>query len=154
MNPVKTTLSLEKRCKKLNFLDLPHTRGGSDFNDQHADALWICEYAKAVHGIHIPEDFSLTLLDAHRTFFQTSSFYMNLPHVDAIVASCETWKKFIANQEFDSLVCKELESFARIHTSVIQALKIESVQAIRLEKQPDFRFTTIVNKHGYLVSTI
>ena len=147
MHPVEVNLPLEKRIKKRDFLKSDYALV-KDIDDHFEVAQRLCNYIEQVHDIVLPEDFMEKLVNAHCKFNQFRSFYMNYEHVDAIVTACHVWKDYIADNEFNNLLCGEFLSFAKIHTSVIQAPKIQSIKGIRLVAYPDFRFATIVSKNG------
>ena len=147
MHPVEVNLPLEKRLKKREFLKSDYALV-KDIDSHYEATCRISNYLEQVHGIGIPEDFIQELLDAHCKFNRFQPFYMNYQHVDSIVTACEIWKNYISADQFSKLVRGEVISFARIHTSVIQAPKIESVQGIKLLTHLDFRFGTIVSRTG------
>lgn len=147
MHPVEVNLPLEKRIKKRNFLKSDYALV-KDIDDHFEVAQRLCNYIEQVHNIVLPEDFMEKLVNAHCKFNRFHSFYMDYKHVDAIVTACEVWEDYIAPGEFNKLLCSELLSFAKIHTSVIQAPKIQSVQCVRLAVFPDYRFATIVSQNG------
>ena len=153
MHPVEVILPLEKRIKKRNFLKSDYVLA-NDIDAHWAKAQRISAYLEQVHGISLPDGFPQQLLDAHLKFHRFRSFYMNYKHVDSIVTACEIWKDYISADQFSRLVCGEVISFATIHTSVIQASKIESVQGIKLVTTLDFRFGTIVYKNGNVAQCI
>ena len=153
MHPVEVNLPLEKRIKKEHFL-LSDYSLVNDVDAQWAKAQRLCSYIEQVHSIELPADFIEQLLNAHRKFNRFQSFYMNYNHIDSIVTACEIWKDYISYGDFTKLICGEILSFAKIHTSVVQAPKIESVQGVKLLTPLDFRFGTIVSKSGEVVRCI
>lgn len=76
--------------------------------------------------------------------------------IDCIVESCEKWRKYLADQEsFDLLVCLEVISMAKIHTSVIAARNFHERQGargvhIKNDVSIPYLFTTVVSYHGTL----
>lgn len=151
MYTIEIHLSLEQRTRKSWFLQSDSSLI-ENMETQRQKAKRICKYIEEVHEIDLPKEFVDDLLAAHCRFYQRSPFYMDYHHVDAIVAACEVWRSYIDRDQFTKLVLGELISFARIHTSVIQAGKIQSVQQVRLVTAPDFRFATIVGKTGNAVA--
>ena len=153
MHPIEVNLPLEKRIKKEHFLLSDYTLVKNI--DAHYDAARrISRYLEQVHDIELSEGFVQNLLNAHCKFNRHHPFYMDYRHVDSVVTACEFWKDYISPDQFSNLVCGEIISFAEIHTSVIQAPKIESVQGIKLVSPLDFRFGTIVSKSGEVARCI
>ena len=153
MHPVEVNLPLEKRIKKRDFLKSDYALV-KDIDDHFEVAQRICNYIEQVHSISLPENFIKKLLGAHCQYNRHHPFYMDYEHVDSIVTACEVWEDYIAPDDFSKLLCGEILSFAKIHTSVIQAPKIESVQGIKLLTHLDFRFGTIVSKTGDVIRCV
>jgi len=135
---IRTTLSPEKQLAKHYFAKT------------HQDtpvAQTIQEYLQEVHGINVPKNFGAQLTLAHREF-HGSPFNMRLSLVDTVVQACQYWREYV--EDLDALVCNELLSMSRIHTSVVWQRSLIA-DGVALKKQPPFYFETIVTNDGKLI---
>ena len=110
-------------------------------------------YLKDVYNINVPEDFHEQLeLATNEHFAYSRKFFLSYKHLDAVIKSCLEWLDFLENSKevFDELVCKEVLSMARIHTSVISGRNIGNQPGIRLKKSPPHLLVTIVTIDAYV----
>jgi len=128
-------LSTEKRRLKHLFIGA---------NKKTPEAEKVQKYLQEVHGIKTPENLASKLTQANREF-RGSPFNMSLSLVDAIVEACEHWHDYVV--DWDDLVCKEVLSMARIHTSVVWLRSLEK-DGFSLKKQPSFYMETTVTHDG------
>ena len=128
-------LSTEKKYLKYIF---------EQANKETPAAEKVHKYLQEVHGVKTPENFAVKLTLAHHDF-RGSPFTMNLRLVDAVVEACEHWQEFVAN--WDELVCAEVLSMARIHTSVIHRYFLIK-KGFFLQKQPSLYRKTTVTAEG------
>lgn len=144
-----STLSLEKRLAKNDFkLYLS--------SEKNKHALWTNDYGdilekylNLVHGIRVVPEFSKRLKEAHNQYHSSRKFDISFNVVDSIVASCDMWLFYLAsNEDYDLLVCQEIFSMARIHTSVISGRNIQEVQGVKLRKPVPYSRVTIVKENG------
>lgn len=131
------------------FAKETYVNPGNKFNDEEsADNIEdFVEYIVCTHGIEVPEDFSKQLKMAHFEFRMTP-FYMPFKTADSIISTCKMWEPYIAEEDFDKLVCGELISMPRIHASVLAARNFEKQQNLRLTNEPNYFFVTIVDYSG------
>ena len=133
---IRTPLSPEKKLAKRYF---------AKTHKDTPDAKNVQDYLTEVHGIKVPENFSVKVTMAHRHYHGTG-FQMNLSLVDSIVCACELWQEYV--EDFDALVCREVLSMCRIHTSVVWVRNLGAEHKMPLKKQPPYYFRTQVSYTG------
>ena len=104
------------------------------------------KYLNEVYGIKTPENFASKLVMAHREFHGTP-FDLSLKLVDAIIDACELWQEYVV--DWDALVCQEVLSIVKIHTSVIN-LGFLNKENVALKKQPSIYRSTTVTLDGQI----
>ena len=109
----------------------------------------LIQYLVTRHCIRVPEDFSNQLTLSNQKF-RITELNMSFKTIDGIIKSCNMWKPYIAEEDFDKLVCGELLSMAGIHTSVLSARNFEEQQNLQFTNKPSPSFVTIVDYSGRL----
>ena len=113
----------------------------------------MAEYLKDVYQINIPEDFAHQLACDHCVFHAFSrGIEVTERTIDTIVKSCSLWKDYLDDTDasFSNLVCNEVLSMVRIHTSVIAGRNISEVPGVSLKETPPYLKVTIVTLEGAL----
>jgi len=113
-------------------------------NKDTPEAKKVQKYLQEIHKVNTPTDFASKLVLAHYEF-RTSPFYMSLQLVDAIVEACNHWKDYV--MELDTLICNEVLSMARIHTSVIHEYFLRK-HGFTLKQKPSLFRETTVRENG------
>lgn len=149
MKVLSTKLTQERQEKKTLFLwKLKHLKKEEGELPPREELL--AEYLKEIHGIDVPKDFSKMLKQAHLEHHGTA-FNMSFDIVDSVVVACSLWGEYIAKTvDYNNLICQQVLSMARIHTSVIATRDILKT-GIQLRKQPDYRFSVQVSYDGMIV---
>ena len=146
---MKYNISFEKSLAKQDFEHyLSHEKAkNSPWTKDAGDILK--KYLDLVYGIHVVPEFSEKLKEAHKQYHSSYKIDISFKLVDAIISSCDMWHFYLASKEdYDSLVCQEIFSMARIHTSVISGRNIQEVQGVKLRKPVPYSRVTIVKENG------
>jgi len=132
---------------------------GKNFEKQwfHDNAQVISRYIEEVHFINTPEDFPAALKrEFYKNYASDKNSSISFVTLDSIVRSCEKWLPYLEDRKsFELLVCLEVLSMAKIHSSVISARNIyqkQVAEGVRIKEGVSIpsRFTTIVTFHGNL----
>ena len=135
----RADLSLETLAKKQQF----PVRWGESHE------TWITKYLERVHDIHVPANFSRKLKFSYLKYYRTGN-HVSLDTIDSIITACKYWEEYLQTEEdFFTLVCDEVNSMVRIHTSVISFRNFkEQHPKVQWKNEVPFGFTTIVTIGG------
>lgn len=130
------------------FATEPHNPSIQQRKSSKLSAESIVRYIQEHHCINVPDDFVIELLSAH---FNVSAapFTMHHSAVDGIISACTEWKQYLSDQtDFDRLVCHELISMAKSHTSILSVYFIENAGFRLVETKPVPSYALIVDRDG------
>ena len=152
------------KSSKPNDDDAQDANSTSSESEQNQKQPWFknygivtTRYLQQVHHINTISGLAKKLNIANsRHPSDEKALNLSFQTIDAIIDSCEKWRKYLADQEsFELLVCLEVISMAKIHASVISERnfsKRQGASGVRLNCDAYIPrlFTTVVSYHGSL----